>query len=48
MIFEFRKMHYEIDFIGGWRPARYYFYFHKLMGYVLASFLIAGLSGLTK
>ena len=23
------------------------FYFHKTMGYVLASFLIAGLSGLT-
>jgi uncharacterized protein YjbI with pentapeptide repeats len=29
-------------------PLRYYFYFEKLMGYVLASFLIAGLAGLTK
>ena len=28
--------------------AKYYFYFQKLMGWVLASFLIAGLSGLTK
>jgi uncharacterized protein YjbI with pentapeptide repeats len=28
--------------------ARYYFYFHKVMGYVLASFMVAGLSGLTK
>jgi hypothetical protein len=27
---------------------RYYFYFHKLMGYIMASFLIAGLSGITK
>jgi len=26
----------------------YYFYLHKVMGYVLASFLIAGLSGLSK
>jgi hypothetical protein len=28
--------------------AKYYFYFQKLMGWLLASFLIAGLSGLTK
>jgi hypothetical protein len=28
--------------------AKYYFYFHMIMGYVLASFLIAGLAGLTK
>lgn len=40
-----REYHYSID-LKGW--VRYYFYFHKLMGYVLASFLIAGLSGLTK
>lgn len=43
-----RKSHYKIDFAGDWRPERYYFYFHKIMGFVLASFLIAGLSGLTK
>jgi hypothetical protein len=28
--------------------AGYYFYFHKIFGFVLASFLAAGLSGLTK
>jgi hypothetical protein len=40
-----RDAHYQIDLQG--RP-RYYFYCHKLMGWVLASFLVAGLSGLTK
>jgi hypothetical protein len=42
------KLHdrrYQID-LKTW--ARYYFYGHKIMGFVLASFLIAGLSGLTK
>lgn len=47
-IIKLREAHYDIDFAGGWRPARYYFYFHQMMGYVLASFLVAGLSGLTK
>ena len=27
---------------------KYYFYAHKLFGWVLASFLIAGLAGLTQ
>src|SRR5437764_11374454 len=36
---------YQID-LKTW--ARCYFYGHKIMGYVLASFLIAELSGLTK
>ena len=27
---------------------RWYFYFHQIIGYVLASFLVAGLAGLTK
>ncbi len=40
-----KKKHEDIDF-AGWH--RYYFYFHQIMGYVLASFLIAGLAGLTK
>ena len=40
-----REKHYSIDLAG---PARYYFYFHRIMGWVLASFLVAGLSGLTK
>jgi hypothetical protein len=44
-IIELRKQHYDIDLTG---PVRYYFYVHKIMGFVLVSFLIAGLSGLTK
>src|SRR5713101_8360348 len=36
-----RERHYDID-LAGW--PRYYFYFHKLVGYMLTSFLIAGLS----
>jgi len=44
-IIKLRERHYDID-LPGW--PRYYFYFHKIMGYVLASFLIAGLSGLTR
>ncbi len=37
--------HYTIRLSGF---ARYYFFFHQIMGYTLALFLIAGLSGLTK
>jgi hypothetical protein len=44
-VIHLREAHYEIDLNG---YARYYFYFHKTMGFVLASFLIAGLAGLTK
>jgi len=44
-IVRLREHHYDIDLKGG---TRYYFYAHKLMGWVLASFLVAGLSGLTK
>jgi len=44
-IIRLRESHYDFD-LAGW--ARYYFYLHILMGYILASFLIAGLSGLTK
>jgi hypothetical protein len=40
-----REKHYTIDLAG---PARYYFYFHRIMGWVLASFFVAGLSGLTQ
>lgn len=42
-IIRLREKHYQID-LG---PVRYYFYLHKIAGFVLASFLIAGLSGLT-
>jgi uncharacterized protein YjbI with pentapeptide repeats len=44
-IVRLREAHYSIDLVG---PARYYFYAHRLMGWVLASFLVAGISGLTK
>ncbi len=44
-VVQLSKSHYDIELAGF---ARYYFYAHKLMGYVLASFLIAGLAGLTQ
>jgi uncharacterized protein YjbI with pentapeptide repeats len=44
-VIRLRDRHYQMD-LHGW--ARYYFYAHKIMGWVLASFLVAGLSGLTK
>lgn len=44
-VIHLRKYHFDIT-LHGW--ARYYFYVHKLMGYVLASFLIAGMAGLTQ
>lgn len=44
-IIRLREKHYKID-LHGW--VRYYFYVHRIMGYVLASFLIAELSGLIK
>lgn len=44
-IIQLRDRHYDIDLRG---RARYYFYFHKIVGWALASFLVAGLAGLTK
>jgi hypothetical protein len=44
-IIKLRKKHEDID-LHGW--SRYYFYWQKIMGWVLGSFLIAGLSGLTR
>jgi len=44
-VIRLREKHYQIDIASKWR---YYFYFHRIMGWVLASFLVAGLSGLTK
>jgi hypothetical protein len=44
-IIRLREKHYQIDLES---RVRYYFYLHKIMGYVLASFLIAGIAGLTK
>ena len=44
-IVHLREEHYRLELYGF---PRYYFYFHKIVGYILASFLIGGLSGLTK
>jgi hypothetical protein len=44
-IIRLREQHYKMDLNG---VTRYYFYLHKVAGYVLASFLIAGISGLTR
>jgi hypothetical protein len=44
-VIKLREKHYTFD-LKGW--PRYYFYAHKIAGFILASFLIAGLSGLTK
>jgi hypothetical protein len=44
-IIRLRDKHYSVD-LQSW--ARYYFYLHRIMGFLLASFLIAGVSGLTK
>lgn len=44
-IIELSKRHYEIHLYGF---ARYYFYFHKVMGWILASFIVAGITGLTE
>ena len=46
-IIELNEMHYSeaVKITGG---VKYYFYFHKLIGWFLATVLIAGLSGITK
>lgn len=45
-IIKLRELHYEIDLKTPW--ARYYFYFHRIFGWILGSFIAAGLVGLTK
>jgi hypothetical protein len=44
-IVHLRELHYKID-LNGWE--RYYFYFHKLMGWALGLLLASVLSGLIK
>lgn len=44
-IIHLREHHYKIDLDGS---ARYYFYLHKIVGYILVSVLVAGLTGLTQ
>ena len=45
-VIHLRELHYTDWHLITW--ARYYFYIHKMMGYVLIFFVIAGLSGLTE
>ncbi len=45
-IIHLREQHYTAVDLNTW--AKYYFYFHKIMGYVLIFFVLAGLSGLTE
>jgi len=44
-IIELEKENYQINLSGF---VKYYFYIHKLVGYILATFLIAGITGLSK
>jgi hypothetical protein len=44
-IIEFRKHHRDIDVTSN---ARFYFYLHKLVGWLVSSFIVAGLAGFTK
>ena len=44
-IIKLREQHSPKTELQGWLV--YYFYFHQLMGFVLASLLIAGITGLT-
>ena len=45
-IIHLREEHYEVDLKT--KVARYYFYVHKIIGYILIFFVIAGLTGLTE
>ena len=45
-VMKLREKHYEIDLET--KGARYYFYVHQIIGYLLIFFVIAGLTGLTK
>jgi len=45
-VIKLREKHYGTDIEE--RAQRYYFYFHKIMGWVIGGFLAASLSGLTK
>ena len=45
-VIRLRDLHYEEIDLVSW--ARYYFYLHKISGYILVFFVLAGLSGLTE
>jgi len=44
-VINLREVHTKIDLPAG---ARFYFYFHKIAGWLLASFILAGLAGITQ
>ncbi len=44
-IIKLDERHYKIELEG---VARYYFYFHIVIGFILASFVAAGISGLVQ
>jgi hypothetical protein len=44
-IIKLREKHYEIDITS---RARYYLYFHKLVGYALGMFIVAAITDLIK
>ncbi len=44
-IIRLREQHYELDLKGG---AQIYFYLHKIFGYAIVFFVIAGMTGLTE
>jgi hypothetical protein len=44
-IIRLRELHYQIE-LGGWR--HYYFYFQRIVGWILGIFVLGALSGLAK
>ncbi len=44
-LLQFRRRHFEIDLKS---RVRYYFYLHRIAGWIIGSFIIAGLAGFTK
>jgi hypothetical protein len=44
-LLQLRRRHFECDLKS---KARYYFYFHRVAGWVIGSFIIVGLAGFTK
>ncbi len=44
-LIKLRESNYEIEILG---ISRYYFYFHRIAGWVMGSFIVAGLSGFTR
>ena len=44
-IIRLRELHYQVE-LGGWR--HYYFYFQRIVGWILGIFVLGALSGLAK